>query len=177
MVGHVIFFSWQTDTPTDVGRNFVENALRRAARELATDAEIEEALRDEFVVNSDTKGVGGWPPIVDTIFKKIDVAAIFVADLTFAGKRPDGKPIPNPNVLIEYGWALRSLGHGRIVPIMNTAFGNPKDEEMPFDLRHLRHPIQYHCPSDSDEQSRQKARDLLAKRLERAIRDHRKRGV
>ena len=58
------------------------------------------------------------PPIVETIFKKIDRAAVFVADLTFAGRRPDGAPIPNPNVLIEYGWALKALGHARIISIM-----------------------------------------------------------
>ena len=26
----------------------------------------------------------------------------------------------NPNVLIEYGWALNALGHSRILPVMNT---------------------------------------------------------
>jgi hypothetical protein len=38
---------------------------------------------------------------VDTIFRKIDGTAIFVPDLTFVGKRADGRPTPNPNVLIE----------------------------------------------------------------------------
>ena len=53
---------------------------------------------------------------------------------------------------------------------MNTAFGNPSDEEMPFDLRHLRHPIQYHCPSDADDETRSKARASLAQQFELAIR-------
>jgi hypothetical protein len=109
------------------------------------------------------------PPIVETIFKKIDRAAVFVADLTFAGRRPDGAPIPNPNVLIEYGWALKALGHARIISIMNTAFGSPTDNEMPFDLRHLRHPIQYNCPAVADDESRVKARLALTRQLERAI--------
>jgi Molybdopterin-binding domain of aldehyde dehydrogenase len=50
---------------------------------------------------------------VETIFRKIDKAAAFVPDLTLVSERRDGRPTPNPNVLIEYGWALKSLGHGR----------------------------------------------------------------
>ena len=167
---HTIFFSWQSDTPPITGRNFLERALDRAVGAVGQDAEVEEAIRKELEVDRDTKGLSGSPPIVESIFKKIDKAAVFVADLTFAGRRLDGAPTPNPNVLIEYGWALKSLGHGRIISVMNTAFGNPTDDEMPFDLRHLRHPFQYHCPSDADEETRLKARAALAKQLEGAIR-------
>jgi hypothetical protein len=164
-----IFFSWQSDTPRNVGRGLIERALERAVGAIGVDSEVEEAVRDSLEVDRDTRGVSGSPPIVDTIFKKIDSAAVFVADLTFAGRRPDGAPIPNPNVLIEYGWALKALGHGRIVSVMNTAFGNPSDNEMPFDLRHLRHPIQYDCPASADETTRKTVRAALAKRLEGAI--------
>lgn len=167
---HTIFFSWQSDTSTKSGRNLVERALDRAVGAIGLDTEVEEAVREGLEVDRDTKGVSGSPPIVETIFKKIDAAAVFVADLTFAGRRPDGAPIPNPNVLIEYGWALKSLGHSRIVAIMNTAYGNPTDEEMPFDMRHLRHPIQYDCPESADEDTRSKVRNALAKQLEGAIR-------
>jgi hypothetical protein len=47
--------------------------------------------------------VAGQPPIVETILRKTDEAAVFVADMTFTAKRVDGRPSPNPNVLIEYG--------------------------------------------------------------------------
>lgn len=168
---HTIFFSWQSDTPTISGRNLVERALDRAVGAIGRDTEVEEAVREGLEVDRDTKGVSGSPPIVETIFKKIDLAAVFVADLTFAGRRSDGAPIPNPNVLIEYGWALKSLGHTRIISIMNIAFGNPTDEEMPFDMRHLRHPIQYECPDGADDETRKKVRMALAKRLEEAIKN------
>jgi hypothetical protein len=167
---HPIFFSWQSDTSTMTGRNLIERALDRAVGTIGLDTEVEAAFREGLEVDRDTKGVSGSPPIVDTIFKKIDAATVFVADMTFAGRRPDGAPIPNPNVLIEYGWDLKSLGHARIVSVMNTAFGNPTDEQMPFDMRHLRHPIQYDCPADADEGARAKARTNLAKQLEGAIR-------
>ncbi len=132
---------------------------------------MEEAARDpKLRVDSDTKGVAGSPPIVDTIFRKIDDAAVFVPDLTFIGKRPDDRPTPNPNVLVEYGWALKSLTYGRMVPVMNTAYGEPSGDAMPFDMRHLRNPITYNCPADLDAAALRQVRETLAKDLERAIR-------
>ena len=115
-------------------------------------------------------GVAGSPPIVDTIFRKIEQAAVFVPDLTFVGKRLDGRPTPKPNVLIEYGWALNSLTHSRIVPVMNTAYGEPVADAMPFNMRHLRNPITYCCPDDLDDGARKQVRDALAEKLETAIR-------
>src|SRR6185312_6237834 len=100
-----IFFSWQSDTPSSIGRGFVREALEEACRELASDTTIDEAHRD-LAVDSDTQDVPGQPPIVDTIFKKIDASAVFVADMTFTGNRLDGRPTPNANVLVEHGWAL-----------------------------------------------------------------------
>jgi hypothetical protein len=164
-----IFFSWQADTETKLGRNFIERALKRAATRIGSDANVEEAVRD-LSVDRDTKNVPGSPPIVDTIFRKIDAAAVFVPDLTFVGDRLDGRRTPNPNVLVEYGWALKSLGHGRIVPVMNTAFGKPTPETMPFNLRHLRNPILYHCPLDAGDDSRKHVREELARELANAIR-------
>jgi hypothetical protein len=117
---NTVFFCWQADTPTREGRNFIERALKAAIFRISSDTELEEAIRD-VSLDRDTKGVAGSPPIVDTIFRKIDEAAVFVPDLTFIAKRPDGRPTPNPNVLIEYGWAPKSRGHSRMVPIMNAA--------------------------------------------------------
>lgn len=164
-----IFFSWQVDTGPRGGRNLIDRALESAASRIGQDAKIEEAIRD-VAIDRDTKGFAGSPPIVDTIFKKIDAAAVFVPDLTFIGKRPDGRPTPNPNVLIEYGWALKSLGHARIVPVMNIAYGAPTAEAMPFDMRHLRNPIAYDCPEGLSEEDRRKVRDGLSKDLESAVR-------
>jgi hypothetical protein len=164
-----VFFSWQADTETRGGRNFIETALKRAAAQISKNTEVEEAVR-ELAVDRDTVGVAGSPPIVDTIFRKIDQAVVFVPDFTFIGKRLGGRPTPNPNVLVEYGWALKSIGHGRIVPIMNTAYGEPISDAMPFNMRHLRNPIAYHCPPGLDDDSRKQVRDQLAKELESAIR-------
>jgi hypothetical protein len=102
-VAETIFFSWQSDRPAAQNRSFIEAALERALRALNSDAEIEEAVRDELVVDKDTQDEPGQPPIVETIFRKIDSSAVFVPDLTFVGERTGGRPSPNPNVLIEYG--------------------------------------------------------------------------
>ncbi|HDR9483217.1 TPA: hypothetical protein QDC20_000316 [Burkholderia aenigmatica] len=165
-----IFFSWQLDRATRTGRNLLERALEAALGRLGGDTDLQEADRNELVLDRDTKNTPGFPPIAQTIFQKIDAAAVFVPDFTFVGERADGRPTPNPNVLIEYGWALKALGHGRIVPVMNTAFGEPSDATLPFDLRHQRHPITYHCPEDADEATRKAVREKLTKDLEKAIR-------
>ena len=164
-----VFFSWQADTPTREGRNFIERALERAITRIGSDTSIDEPERRELEIDRDTKDVPGSPPIVDTILRKIDQAAVFLPDFTFIAKRPDGRPTPNPNVLIEYGWALKKMGNARIVAVMNTAFGEPGDT-MPFDLRHLRNPTTYCCPVDLDESERKRVRAQLATDLERRIR-------
>jgi hypothetical protein len=76
-----VLFSWQADTPTGTGRNFLRKALEDACEAIAFDAAVNEAHR-ELTVDSDTQGVAGHPPIVETIFNKIDGARMFVADMT-----------------------------------------------------------------------------------------------
>lgn len=166
-----VFFSWQVDRRDGGERRLIEDALNDALRRVMLDASIESAIREEGLeVDRDTKGVPGTPPIVDTIFSKIDRAAIFVPDLTFVAARADGRPSPNPNVLIEYGWALKSLTHARMMPVMNTHYGEPTGETMPFDMKHLRHPIRFKLPPDADAGQRRAVRDALSKELEAAIR-------
>jgi hypothetical protein len=164
-----VFFSWQVDTDPKTGRNLIERALERAVGSIGDDTSVDEAVRD-LAVDRDTRGVAGTPPIVETIFRKIDAAAAFVPDLTFVGKRSGGRPTPNPNVLIEYGWALKSLGHLRIVPVMNTFYGDPTPNDMPFDMRHLRNPIQYNCAPDADDATVKRVKSELGKELDAAIR-------
>jgi hypothetical protein len=169
MSATTVFFSWQSDRPTKEGRNLIEKALRIALERIAQDIQIDESPR-ELTLDKDTEGVAGSPPVFDTILGKIDRAAVFVPDLTFVAVRPNGDPIPNANVLIEYGYALKSIGHNRIVPVMNTSYGKPKRETMPFDLAHHRFPIQYEVPEGAPDEERIAQRGQLAKVLESAIR-------
>ena len=168
-MAYTVFFSWQADTENREGRSLIEKALERAVRAIGQDVKVDPAMRD-LAVDRDTRGVGGQPPIVETIFRKIDKAAVFVPDLTFTGSRLDGRPTPNPNVLIEYGWALKARTYSRVIPVMNTAFGEPSEISMPFNMRHLRRPITYDCPHNLGEDARKQVRAQLAKDLEHALR-------
>jgi len=164
-----VFFSWQSDRLPKAGKNLIEDALQQAISMLAESSMLEKADRGIVRIDQDTKDEAGSPPIVETLLGKIDNAGVFVPDLTFVGKRADGRPTPNPNVLIEYGWALKARGHKYIVPVMNIAHGTPTDSNLPFDLRHLRHPISYNCPDEADDAEILLAQEGLANELAQAI--------
>ena len=166
------FLSWQSDRDSRTGRNLVERALELAISRISKDINLFGSNRNDgaLILDRDTRNVAGSPPIVETIFKKIDSAAVFVADLTFVGTRIDRRPTPNPNVLIEYGWALKVIGHSRIIGVMNTAYGEPSGENMPFDLRHQQNPITYFCPKRASFAVTEKVVDSLAQDFESALR-------
>lgn len=106
--------------------------------------------------------------IVDTIFEKIKQAAVFIGDLTFIGKTEKGKLLPNPNVMIELGHAITSLGPERIILVANRAYGG-RPEDLPFDLRHRRAPISYDLPETASSDERKKAQKELASALAFAL--------
>lgn len=164
-----IFYAWQSDTPAKQNRVFIRDAITAAVARLNTEIDIEDA--DAFELDHDTKGVPGSPPIAETICKKIDTCDIFVADLTTVGeyqRAADDKPkrTANANVLIELGYARKARGVERLIAVMNTVFGLPED--LPFDLKYLRHPIQYYCTAD--EAQRKEKQKELAKDFVAAIR-------
>lgn len=165
----IVFFSWQSDTPTKTGRYFIKKSLELACKEIACDTRVDEADRD-LSVESDTGGIPGQPPIVDSIFRKIDSASVYVADFTFVGQRKDGRFIPNPNVLIEYGWALNELGFQRIIFIMNEFYGEPSDVNLPFNLKHVRWPRKFNLSDDATLKEIEIEKAKLVKYFEMAIR-------
>ena len=169
-MGQTVFFSWQGDTASRVSRNLIEDALERALKALKAEAELDPADR-ELAVDRDRKGVPGQPPLMETIFAKIDAATAFVSDLTHVATRDDGRRMPNPNVLMEHGWALKAVTWRAMISVMNTAFGHPQDHPLPFDLQHFARPILFACPADATAESRTAVRDALAKRLQSALRD------
>ncbi|HEY6845182.1 MAG TPA: hypothetical protein VI320_03100 [Terracidiphilus sp.] len=154
-------------------RNFIEQALNRAVGAINSDLEIQDADRPDtpsLLIDKDTQGVAGSPSIVDTILSKIDGALCFVGDLTFIAQRANGGGVPNPNVMVEYGYALRALGENRVLSVMNEAYGAPSKENMPFDLAHKRFPITYKLSADAASGDRNEEVAKLAKILERALR-------
>lgn len=168
-MAQTVFFSWQVDTSTKSGRNFLKDAIQEACESIAEQTTVDEAPRD-LTVDSDTQNVAGQPPIVPTILKKIDACAVFVADMTFVGSRKDGRLTPNPNVLVEYGWALKSIGHERVISVMNATHGKPTEKDLPFNLRHVRWPITYDLPDTADAAIRSQEKKALVAILAKAIR-------
>ncbi len=161
-----VFWSWQSDSLEKHNRFFVRDALAIALQQVAGDLDLTEAERPE--VDHDTKGEPGMVSIVDTIFEKIKQAAVFVGDLTFIGKTDKGKLLPNPNVMIELGHAITSLGPERIILVANRAYGG-RPEDLPFDLRHRRAPISYDLPETASSDDRKKVQKELASALASAL--------
>ncbi|MDE0303430.1 MAG: nucleotide-binding protein [Albidovulum sp.] len=171
MAAFRIFYAWQSDRPAKLCRSLIRNALDDAAQQLQDDLAIDDA--PDIEIDQDTQGEPGSPAVAETICRKIRESDAFVADLTFAGKRANEQesPVPNPNVLIEYGYALHALGHERVIAVFNEEFGNRKD--LPFDISHRCWPIAYRTSgAGSDERAKAARRDerrKLAGELVKAI--------
>ena len=124
-----VFYSWESDLPSSKNRAFIRGCIEKAI-ELADKAEAIDAERDEA-----TMGLTGSPDIVKAIFDKINNSDLFVADVSLCFTNNDkGKKSPNPNVLIELGYAIKVLGWERVICVFNSAYGAP--EELPFDIQH-----------------------------------------
>ncbi|CDN11831.1 MAG: hypothetical protein HRU34_00290 [Richelia sp.] len=122
--------------PNATNRGLIGKALDDAAKSLRT-------ISGEPVLDRDTRGVPGSPDIANTIFDKIEQAQVFVCDVSIINQNSEYRATPNPNVLIELGYAVKTLGWGKIIIVINTAFGTI--EELPFDIR-MRRVTNYHIP-------------------------------
>lgn len=175
-----VFWSWQADLDPRLHHYLVRDALKDACDHIAQADDVEDADRPE--VDHDTTGVVGTPDIVTTILRKIEDAAVFVADVTPVGqtvpsenqpnttaaRMPAVKHLQNPNVMSELGYADHALGQDRIVLVANQA-RYPSPEALPFDWRHRRGPVLYNLPDGATGSERQAARRQLATELAHRI--------
>lgn len=133
---YVAFYSWQSDLDSKHNRNLIGNCIENVKKELNKGGDSN--LEFEIVIDRDTKNKSGSPDIADTIFEKISKSDIFICDVTIINNDPSDNNItkrltPNPNVLIELGFAIHILGWERIICINNLKFCGP--ECLPFDIR------------------------------------------
>lgn len=156
-----VFYAWQADTPSRIGKQFIRKALDDAIKILAEEFELDEA--DRPTVDQDTQGVLGDPPIADTIFEKIRDSQVVVADVTLTCATPEGKKLINSNVAYELGYAHGHHGHGVILKVMNTHYGTP--DKLPFDLKHRRWPSEFNIAPDASTTQIREVRAALAKRF------------
>jgi len=153
-----IFYSWQSDLPNNKNRSFIEDCIKNATKEIES-----REIYLNVAIDRDTKDTTGTPDIASTIFSKIDKTSIFIADISFINPDFDGRKTPNPNVLIELGYAAKTIGWENIICVFNTEFG--KVEELPFDLR-FRRPLSYKIENPKN---KTKDRENLSKTLQTAI--------
>lgn len=161
-----IFYSWQSDLPSKKTRRFIRECIDEAI-DLAQDSGTIEAEREEA-----TTGTTGSPDIVAALFSKIDNCDLFVADISLCYIYDDKdkkrkKYSPNPNVMLELGYAARVLGWHRVICLCNTDFGN----ECPFDIDHNRR-IEYSLNS----KNRDLEKSRIAKDIFKNIRDLQEKG-
>lgn len=114
-----IFYSWQSDLPQT--RTAIKTAIINATQQYSNVSVIEA-----------TSNRTGSPDIVDSLLEHIDGADLFIADITpiysFI-KNGIVKRSPNPNVLIELGYASKTIGWNRIICVVDG-----ETSDLPFDI-------------------------------------------
>ena len=132
-----VFFSWQSDLSANQTKLFIEESIEMAKK----------LLPDSIVLIPDeaTRNRLGSPDIMNSIFEKIDDCDLFIADVSIVGQYslpaeegedPIIKHLPNPNVLLELGYAAARISWDRCICFANTKFGSVS--QLPFDLNHRR---------------------------------------
>jgi hypothetical protein len=170
-----IFYSWQSDSPSSTNRNFIKSALEKAIRSLKGGSED---IQVEMRVDTATDALPGSPDIAASIFEKISNSQIFLCDVTiinapstldkvirFLTKRTV-RQTPNPNVLVELGFAVSHLDWDKVICVVNTAQG--KLEDLPFDIRGRR--MCAYCYPDSSK-SKEEIKSQLVGALKYALID------
>lgn len=120
-----IFYSWQSDLSGKTNRYFIEDAIKMSIKEINKDNKI------IACIDRDTKDKLGSPDIRNSIFEKINHSKLFICDVSL-----NDNGVPNPNVLIELGYAIKTLGWEKIICLFNAKTG--RIEELPFDINHNR---------------------------------------
>ncbi len=146
---YTIFYSWQSDLPSSENRNLIETCIKLAIK--AIKKPHDEKIDVEVNIDRDTLNRSGSPNIADIIFEKIRKSDIFICDVSLINKHWTNKLTkarlsPNPNVLIELGYAIHFLGWERVICVNNSKFG--QIEQLPFDLHG--HRVANYCSLDKD---------------------------
>jgi hypothetical protein len=162
-MNRTIFYSWQSDLSSKSNLYLIEDSIKEALKKLSDNA----SLRIDLLLDKATRELSGSPDIAEALFKKISNCSVFIADISFINYEcENNRKTPNPNVLIELGYAARTLGWEKIICIFNEAYGNLN--ELPFDLRN--HRIMRYNSSDDCKQK-------LSENIRVAIRDMHDSGV
>lgn len=166
MLPKTIFFSWQSDLPSGVNRRLIENAINKVL-----ETRKKESVHLDESVDRDTDGTMGSPDIVATVLNKIDNCSVFVADISLINLESEKKRTPNPNVMLELGYAIKTVGWDNVILVFNEAYGDIS--QIPFDLRQKRI-FKYNLLSGHTKQSQldgltEKLYDILSTTLDKQV--------
>ncbi len=156
-----IFWSWQSDTRANCNRTIIHDCIKDAMESISKNTKN----ITEYEIYESTVGVSGTPSITEVIIDRITNSNVYIADLTLVGKISEEKMTPNPNVLVELGFAASQLGWGNVITVMNTHFGDV--DKLPFDLKNRRFPLTY--SSSPDETDRQELKRSLTKEIKKSL--------
>lgn len=165
MIELKLFYSWQSDLPNDINR-----ALKKAIED--TISNINYNQNDfKIVFDEATRDNPGSPDIPQTIYQKILQSDIFIGDISIINSHTDAtiRKTPNPNVLIELGYASAILGWDRIIMLYNKEYGTfPSD--LPFDLE-KRRVSTFLIKSKDDKSGMGQAKVLLTEAIESIVKN------
>lgn len=135
-----IFYSWQMSTSAAENKHRISDCLKNAIDKLKNDG-------FNVVIDEDSRNTTREESIDYIILKKIPNCDFFVGDITPVAKDDKGKPIPNPNVMLELGYAAKAIGWARCLLVWNTKYGDLN--QAPFDIRN-RSIISYNSADSKD---------------------------
>ena len=165
----VVFWSWQSDHPSKIAKNFVKEAFHSSLKIMEENLDINfDSRPDEVKLDNDTKGLIGPVDILDELKKKIDACDHYLADITPVGRTEAGKALPNPNVMIELGYALKTKSIEQITFVANSHFYKGV-KDLPFDISKRRQPLCYKLRPNSKEEKIKRETNKFAQVLLQAI--------
>lgn len=118
-----VFLAWQSQNKETA--SYIKKQLDKAAGLLKEQGTVID------IIKSPTQEVAGSPNINEAIWKQIQGADIFIADLSFVSRVRTS----NDNVMYELGIADALLGENRTIILVDE---NTKIEKLAFDINHKR---------------------------------------
>lgn len=179
-MAYKVFFAFQMDIEEKYGKSFIHRSLENAIQKFKTNGV-------DVILDYGFKGTSGTPLLIDEMLRKSLNSDMVIVDWTFTSSKiwhnpeiieedddsiileiskGDLKPSPNPNVLLETGYAWAKKGTYRTLAVMNTAFGNPN--ELPVDIKGFRYPVLYSL-DENNYSNRKEVRNELTDDLYKAI--------
>jgi hypothetical protein len=171
-MAYKVFFSFQMDTKDKYCKGFIQKAIEIAIQKFKSEG-VEVSLDFGF------RGTPGTPLLIEEMLKKSSESDMVIVDLTFTSAKEwldaelidedathqwlsipkvSRKLSPNPNVLLETGYAWAKKGTYRTLAVMNAVFGSP--DLLPVDLKGFRWGITYSLNDDNYSDRKSIRKDL-----------------